>query len=234
MLNFLRKMERTSDDVSRDRLLRMLVSNSRVAALKGRTQAGYGYYVADAWQGRWSGPLRVIGDKKGHGTSGMLAASWVDGLRRLRALQQLVSLPFAIFHVMRNPFDIIATQCWRRHAGNEQWVALSRNGSASSVAPVHWRAEFDVVVDNFLAIERVNARLVAWLQQCAQARNNNNNNNNIGIVVDGESCIDGFIVHVDGRDLLRDPGSLSRRQSRITREVVNVVAQCSHCYRSRT
>lgn len=72
---------------------------------RGRTtKRQYNYSVPDNWQGRFS-DLRVIGDKEGSGASSLLhrRPELLDRLRRT------VGVPVHVIHVIRNPFDNIAT-----------------------------------------------------------------------------------------------------------------------------
>jgi hypothetical protein len=89
---------------SREQLFWLLLENSRAFTREGRVWTGYSYFVPGQWQGRFS-ELRVIGDKRG-GTS-------VRELRRrpwlLGALRARVGLPLRFIHVVRNPYDNIAT-----------------------------------------------------------------------------------------------------------------------------
>jgi hypothetical protein len=89
---------------SRDQLFWLLLENSREFTQRGRVWTGYSYRVPGQWQGDFS-ELRVIGDKRG-GTS-------VRELRRrpwlLQELRERVGLPLRFIHVVRNPYDNIAT-----------------------------------------------------------------------------------------------------------------------------
>ena len=89
---------------SREQIFGMLVDSSAEHAAEGREATDYSYAVPDQWQGR-ARTLRVIGDKRG-GTT----------IRKLRArphllprMQRRIGLPIRWIHVVRNPFDNIAT-----------------------------------------------------------------------------------------------------------------------------
>jgi len=96
---------------SRDQLFWLLLENSREFTRNGRVWTGYSYRVPGQWQGQFS-ELRVIGDKRG-GTS-------VREFRRrpwlLEELRRRVALPLRFIHVVRNPYDNVATI----HAKNDQ------------------------------------------------------------------------------------------------------------------
>jgi|GEM_PF-1007947 len=74
----------------------------------GRGYMGYSYEVAGGTQGS-SAALKVIGDKKANGTCA--------AIRRDRGvidkLRQKLPVPFSFVHVIRNPFDNIASRAQR-------------------------------------------------------------------------------------------------------------------------
>jgi sulfotransferase family protein len=86
------------------RLYQLLLDNSRRFARKGRKWTGYAYQVPGQWQGRFD-ELRVIGDKKG-GRSTLRLAVRPELLYRLR---KTVAVEIKFVHVVRNPYDNIAT-----------------------------------------------------------------------------------------------------------------------------
>jgi len=104
---------------SRDQLFWLLLENSRDFTEKGREWTGYSYLVPGQWQGRFS-DLRLIGDKRG-GTS-------VRELRRrpwlLEELRSCVGLPLRFIHVVRNPYDNVATIHARNAKGRPLEFAL--------------------------------------------------------------------------------------------------------------
>lgn len=84
---------------------------------KGRTgtKREYDYAVPGQWQGRYR-TLRVIGDKRGKGTSQTLGTH-PDLLTRLT---ELVEVPVRIVHVLRNPYDNITTMTRRTRSTLER------------------------------------------------------------------------------------------------------------------
>lgn len=72
----------------------------------------YNYRVPGAWQGRWR-CLRVIGDKKGSSTTAGLQRDWNGTVAKFDWLRANVGVPVKLFHVIRNPFDNIATMIGR-------------------------------------------------------------------------------------------------------------------------
>jgi hypothetical protein len=86
----------------RDTLYARILARASWFNLRGNT-SNYRYQVPNQWQGRFDA-LRVLGDKRGGGTSRCLVAH-PDLLERTRAL---VRIPLRVVHVVRNPFDNIA------------------------------------------------------------------------------------------------------------------------------
>ncbi|KAL9978397.1 hypothetical protein ACROYT_G015907 [Oculina patagonica] len=94
-----------------------LHSRSREQAMFGRRSPNrsskkYWYHIPGSWQGNYKNQLKVIGDKKGGGTTGLLDNP--EGLQDLQQLQKTVVVPIKLIHVIRNPFDNIATICLKR------------------------------------------------------------------------------------------------------------------------
>jgi len=95
---------------SRDRLYARLIGRDRWFAARGYVWTGYSYRVPDQWQGKYA-RLRVIGDKRGGRTSRELA--WNPELPA--KLKETTGVKLKIIHIVRNPFDNIAT---RARGGN--------------------------------------------------------------------------------------------------------------------
>jgi hypothetical protein len=85
-------------------LFHLLLENSRAFTAEGRTWNGYQYSVPNQWHGRYR-ELRVIGDKKGGGTS----REFSTNPEMLEMLAQAIPIRRKFVHVIRNPFDNIST-----------------------------------------------------------------------------------------------------------------------------
>jgi len=89
---------------SKKQVYYLLLKNSRMFTTKGRTSSGYSYFVPEQWQGKFK-VIRAIGDKQGDGAVLRLQARpWL-----LKRLKQVINQQFRAFHIIRNPFDNIAT-----------------------------------------------------------------------------------------------------------------------------
>jgi hypothetical protein len=86
------------------RLYYLLLEQSRWFAQRNAEWSGYKYAVPSQHKGEFKS-LKVIGDKKGGDTSKLIRTN--PGL--LRELAQLLSVPIKVIHVVRHPFDNIAT-----------------------------------------------------------------------------------------------------------------------------
>jgi len=81
----------------------LLIANSRHYAARGRKHIHYSHAVRDQWQGRFE-RLQVIGDKHGEGfLLSVQARPWLAQA----VIERLDPLYF--IHVIRNPFDAIAS-----------------------------------------------------------------------------------------------------------------------------
>lgn len=82
----------------------LIIRNARVSAAGGRRWNDYSYEVPNQWQGRFR-RIRVLGDKKGGGSTWLLRSNpeLLDRLRR-KSRKDL-----RVIHVVRNPFDNISS-----------------------------------------------------------------------------------------------------------------------------
>jgi hypothetical protein len=122
-------------------LFYLLLENSRTFTEDGRTWNGYQYTVPNQWQGRYR-DLRVIGDKKGGGSSREFHAN----PELLDMLAAAVPIRRKFIHVIRNPFDNISTISKRMTPDLRMAVALYFR-MAQSVADVSRRLSKDDVFD---------------------------------------------------------------------------------------
>lgn len=122
---------------SQQLLFYLLLENSRAFTAEGRTWNGYHYAVPNQWQGRYR-ELRVIGDKKGAGSSRELKAN----PEMLDALARAVPIRRKFIHVVRNPFDSIST-INKRMFPNLRVAARFFFSLAESVAAVSSRLSKD-------------------------------------------------------------------------------------------
>lgn len=88
----------------KERIFSLILHKDKEFTGKGREWTGYDYSVEDQWQGRYR-RLRVIGDKKGGGSSRHLQTR-PDIIEKLR---ETVDLPLKLIHIVRHPLDNIAT-----------------------------------------------------------------------------------------------------------------------------
>jgi len=111
-------LEQIRDGASGEQLLARIVATSRRQAEEGRGQGKtaayrFDYRVPGQWQGRVDGAWRLIGDKKGGGTTSLLA----ERPELLDVLRERVGLPLTLLHVVRHPLDNVATMA-RRGSGS--------------------------------------------------------------------------------------------------------------------
>ena len=91
-----------------------LYRNSYEQAMTGwrsekNTSRGYNLHVSTPWHGAFT-HLRVIGDKGGPKVSQMFFGHFQETKACLQVLLDIVKVPLIFFHVVRNPYDMIATE----------------------------------------------------------------------------------------------------------------------------
>lgn len=107
-------LARIREGIGRAQLFAEIAGHAERFGAEGRQHMGYDYRVPGAWQGRHT-TLKVIGDKKGGRSSWWLH----DEPELLPRLRETVGLPVRFLHVMRSPWDNIATICTRGRALDE-------------------------------------------------------------------------------------------------------------------
>ena len=79
------------------------------------TDKGYSLAVDGLHQGMYDSYIVVIGDKMGGDTSVVYFIDPTKFEQRLNKLHSIINIPFKVFHVIRNPFDNIATIALYEH-----------------------------------------------------------------------------------------------------------------------
>lgn len=98
---------------SERQLYYLLLENSRLFTQHGRKWGTYSYAVPGQRQGEFT-QLKVIGDNKGGRTTTRIGRDW----QLLAKLRDTVRLKHRFVHVIRNPFDNIATLAMRQTGGD--------------------------------------------------------------------------------------------------------------------
>lgn len=96
--------------MSREQLFALILKRDRWFTEIGSGWHEHNYHVPNQWQGRFR-KLKVIGDKKG----GVSTARLKKSPELLDKLRRTVRVPVKVIHVIRNPFDNLATMV--RHGG---------------------------------------------------------------------------------------------------------------------
>jgi hypothetical protein len=126
----------------RDQIFSLLLERSRQQAAAGREATGYSYRVPGQWQGRYR-QLRVIGDKRGGGSIRKLCAH----PHLLERLRRVVDVPLRFVHVLRNPFDNVAS-LYQRGRGRSLEACLDRYlAMLEGVAELRGRLAADELLD---------------------------------------------------------------------------------------
>lgn len=113
MAHELRAVKYVQFGFGRDALYYLLFQMTRIRGHSWKRGGGYTYDVPEQWQGSFKN-IRVIGDKHGQFTVTTLASN----PELLQKLRDVVKVPVRFIHVVRNPFDNIATIALRKAKHN--------------------------------------------------------------------------------------------------------------------
>ncbi len=106
--------ERTGHTITKELLYNALYNSSNTNVHTGWRNTsshtkGYSLSLGAQWQGQFNRNIAVIGDKSGGNTAYLYMKSPGTFLKRYEELKRIVKVPIRVIHVVRNPFDIIAT-----------------------------------------------------------------------------------------------------------------------------
>ena len=161
------------------------VHHSRETSIKG-----YSLGVKNLWQGRFDRYIEVIGDKSGDVTTRSYMRNKTEFLRNYQLLKERVRVPTRVIHVLRNPFDMIATSLvlWRNNMETFRHLKLDFN---SKSRPGHFKYNNSQLVDR--TTEIVFQEFDTAMELIANVFGQEN------------------VLDVHNRDLVRDPeGTMSR------------------------
>lgn len=107
-------------------LLALLLRRDEYFRARGWVNEDYGYEVPGGFQGN-HGDIRVIGDKKGGGTSWHM----IQYPRMLDTIRRRIDLPLRFIHNVRNPYDNIATAARRERRSIPESIERYRTLASS-------------------------------------------------------------------------------------------------------
>lgn len=136
----------------------LILRNNRAFTEMGHRWAGYDYAVDGQWQGRHDEML-VLGDKKG-GRSTLRRQETPALLDRLRAT---VGVPVRLIHVVRNPYDNIASSHARKGGRGKVTPRIERYFQlCDGVSEIKRRTDPQDILD--VRLEQLTAAPVATLR----------------------------------------------------------------------
>ncbi len=153
-------MKYIQDGIGKQHLFELILHNSQLSVQRGRARGGHLYGVSNQWQGRFTS-MRVIGDKKGQQATLHLR----DDPKLLWKLEQTIALPVKLIHVIRNPYDNIATKYLKRlRHGTVDFQSLIEEHFLlyQTVADIKRRVASEDMLD--IPHEAMIERPVLWLQ----------------------------------------------------------------------
>ncbi len=127
---------------SRAQLFHVILENARRFSERGREWTGYDYSVPGQWQGRHEG-VHVVGDKKG----GRSIRRLHDEPGLIDELRELVRVPLRFVHVVRNPWDNIATRKRRKPQRDIETLADRHFALVRRVVKLKQRVGSESVLD---------------------------------------------------------------------------------------
>lgn len=88
---------------------------------------GYSLRVEGLWQGRYDSYISVIGDKSGGSTRQEYMRDKTEFKERMDILSSLLRIPIFFIHVVRNPYDHVASRVLYDHVGNISAVSTFKH-----------------------------------------------------------------------------------------------------------
>ena len=129
------------------------------------SRKGYNLYIPHTWQGIFR-KLEVIGDKSGGYLSAQFGRHFNKSKLCLRLLQEVVEVPVVMIHVVRNPFDMIATGALYRYAHESDIRKLQLTGKKVKLEPqklkyytklIFWFAETIMKVSKLVEVVTIHS-----------------------------------------------------------------------------
>ena len=118
--------------VSRNKLFPLLCKDSnRSATYGGRAphhvlRKGYSIGIKSHWQGKYTN-LYVIGNKRAEGLTTLFLEDPLGMTIKYNQLSEALNVPIIAIHVIRNPFDMVATRMYYAHKTAYPHTLLAKN-----------------------------------------------------------------------------------------------------------
>ncbi|XP_078372213.1 uncharacterized protein LOC144655905 isoform X1 [Oculina patagonica] len=128
----------------------MFVFRAKDSILSEESETVYTYNIPGLWQGGYQKKIKVIGDKKAGNTARLLMLN-SSRMSLFEEIGQVVQVPMKFIHVIRNPFDNIAT------------IMLRETGSRDAVreegVKINNATELDKAIDFYFGLAAANQRV---------------------------------------------------------------------------
>ena len=96
---------------SKHQLFKDLLTRSTSFTESGCRATGYSYRIPSSYQGKFE-TIKVIGDKRGRSSASKISSN----PQLILDLQNTVNIPVKVLHIIRNPFDVVASYFKRKDA----------------------------------------------------------------------------------------------------------------------
>ena len=151
--NELDVLNRIDNHSSKASLFNLIWEKSYRKASRGlleHSSKGYSLSVDGSWQGAYQSYINIIGDKHGGKVAKEFAGNPELFQSHLDKLRSLINIPIKVIHVIRNPYDNIATIALYRHFDQNRIniSATRKSNKAINIKPVI----MDRSIDNFFRL----------------------------------------------------------------------------------
>ncbi|XP_068691859.1 uncharacterized protein [Montipora foliosa] len=131
-----------------DQLLMNSKKEADVGYRSATVQHRYSYHVPGQWQGTYRDSIMVMGDKKGGKTTRQLFHK--ENQEALKQIQQVLKIPLKFVHVIRNPYDNIATMLLR---------AVNKRNEADTGEKINQSRRLDEQINKYFTLVKLNNKL---------------------------------------------------------------------------
>ena len=133
-------------------------SNSGLRTEEGKAlRKGYSLSIDGLYQGTYIAPVQVIGDKNGGKTTALFMSKPSNWEQVFFKLKSIVNIPIKVIHVIRNPYDNIATSAIYRSKGLKI-TTVKQSNKSTEIDYSTMKRYIDKYFNFFEAIQQVKSK----------------------------------------------------------------------------
>ncbi len=151
-----RQLMRNNTKATKDAIFNTLYKKSAYDfnVIRATRKKGYTLGIEGYWQGKFT-TLKVIGDKKGEDAVGGYSQSPENFTKLYRHISaDVLQIPVRVMQVIRNPYDMIATQVIYRHFNSPEWKTNASVYTEDNKCKVH-RSHVSEVIRTAHTIQKI-------------------------------------------------------------------------------